>query len=313
MADSTGQLGAFTRRQAAHAGVRASELRSQVQSGFLEEFGARTLRPTLIPRSAAAELHAFVIDIGSPCWVCGPTAAALHRFDGYSLRKPYHILVPRGRNISRYGVRVHTSVTIDPIDVEERQGLPVVSPVRTLIDIAGSSDRRRLTEVIDGALRDGLVSEDLLHRRIVALRARGRYGIPRLLDALEGGEITRGGHSWLERRFLQLMADASLPRPRPQQVLTKRGDRLVRVDFHFDLAHLPAGLVVEVLGYRWHRTQAQMRVDAERANSLMLAGHPCLQFVYRHVVEDPRSVVDTVRAGLAVPPTRSAPDISASP
>ncbi|HEY3484171.1 MAG TPA: type IV toxin-antitoxin system AbiEi family antitoxin domain-containing protein [Ilumatobacteraceae bacterium] len=293
-ADSTGQHGAFTRRQAAAAGIGNGELRDRVQSGLLETFGARTLRSTLGRPSALADLHAYVIDIGPPCWVSGPTASALHRYDGFTLKRPYHLIVPRGRNIQRAELRVHTSTVIEPIDSSTFDDLPVLSPVRTLIDIAAECDRAQLTRAIDSALRDGLISEDLLHRRIAALRQRGRYGIPRLLEALEGGEIARGGHSWLERRFLELLHEHGLPKPRTQQVLTRRKDQLVRVDFFFEASNL----VVEVLGYRWHRTQAQMRADASRANALMLAGRRCLQFVYRDVVEEPDHVVATVRIAL---------------
>ena len=166
--------------------------------------------------------------------------------------------------------------------------------MRTLIDVATTCNVAQLTCAIDAALREGLISEDLLHRRIAALRNRGRYGIPRLLEALEGGEIARGGHSWLERRFLELLDEHGLPRPRTQQVLTRQRDQLVRVDFSFDKANL----VVEVLGYRWHRTQSQMRSDANRANALTLAGRRCLQFVYRDVVEEPEHVVATMRRAL---------------
>lgn len=294
-ADSTGQLGAFTRRQADAAGITSSELRGQVQSGLLEPFGARTLRPTLVPPTPLGDLHAYVLDIGPPCWVAGSTVAAVHRLDGFGFARPYHFLVPRGRFVRRHGAVIHTSDTIDPIDTEEIDGLPVLSPVRALIDVARTLSRSRLTEVIDGALRDGLVSEDLLHRRIVALRASGRPGIPRLAEALEGAEVTRGGHSWLERRYLWLLDGAGLPRPRTQQHVARRGNRLVRVDYHFP----DAALVVEVLGYRWHRSQAQMRADAERANAIVLSGGRCLQFVYRQLVDDPVGVIATTRAGLA--------------
>ncbi|CAN5604068.1 hypothetical protein BH23ACT3_BH23ACT3_11010 [soil metagenome] len=241
-------------------------------------------------------MHALIVDIGAPCWVSGPTAAALHRFEGAFLRRPYHVMVPRGRNPRRSGVVVHTSAIIDPIDTAEVDGIAVLSAVRTLVDVASSLDRVRLTTTIDGALRDGLISEEYLHRRIVALRSKGRYGLPKLLAALEGGELARGGHSWLERRFLELICRAGLPKPRTQVVLSRRRDRLVRVDFHFEAADV----VVEVLGYRWHRTNDQMRADAERANALALDGRPCYQFVYRMLVDDPEYVVDTVAAAISV-------------
>ena len=80
-------------------------------------------------------------------------------------------------------------------------GVPVTSPTRTLIDLAAHETPARLAAALDGALRDGLTNEDLLHRRIAALRGKGRYGVPVLLDVLAGNEVTRGGHSWLEREY----------------------------------------------------------------------------------------------------------------
>ena len=102
-----------------------------------------------------------------------------------------------------------------------------------MIDLARFVGAGELTTALDAALRDGLTSEDLLHRRIASLRSSGRYGIPLLLAVIEGSEITRGGHSWLERRFLELCASANLPRPLTQQVLSRAQDRLVRVDCRF--------------------------------------------------------------------------------
>ena len=75
----------------------------------------------------------------------------------------------------------------------------------------------------------------------------------------------------------------------------RAGDRLVRVDFRF----VGSPVVVEVLGYRWHRTKEQLRRDAERTNALLADGFLPYQFSYEHVVEAPGVVVETVRAALA--------------
>ncbi len=152
-----------------------------------------------------------------------------------------------------------------------------------------------LTAALDGALRDGLISEDFLHGRITALRGKGRHGIPALLEVIEGAEITRGAHSWLERELLRVLSAAGVALPTPQQVLGRRGDRLVRVDFRYP----GTPLVVEVLGYRWHRTGAQMRSDAERMNRLMMDGYLVVQFTYRDVVERPGYVVERIVEALA--------------
>ena len=122
----------------------------------------------------------------------------------------------------------------------------------------------------------------------------GRYGLPTLLDVLAGHEATRGGHSWLERRFLRLLADAGLPRPQTQRVLTRAGDRLVRVDCHFP----GTKVVVELLGYRFHRSKAQLSRDAMRMNTLIADGHLPYQFTYAQVVDEPDYVLTTVASAL---------------
>ena len=134
-----------------------------------------------------------------------------------------------------------------------------------------------------------------MHGRLAKVRASGRNGVRSMLAALESSEITRGGHSWLERRFLELSAENCLPRPVTQQVLGRRGASLIRVDARFPGTRL----VVELLGYRWHRTVGQMMVNAQRMNRLQLSGFVVLQFTYSEVVDAPELVIATVREALA--------------
>ena len=268
-------------RLAVSDGQLTPEFRSRVQSSF---------RP-----DHHAALAALIDDVGEPCWLSGPTAAALQVFDGFRLAPPYHLVTSRLRNLRRVGVVVHTSDRLDLVDRAVACGFPVTAPARTLIDLAAMAPAAALTAALDGALRDGLISEAFLHGRIMALRGKGRHGIPALLRVIEGSEITRGANSWLEREFLRVLAAAGVALPAPQQVLGRRGDRLVRVDFRYT----GTPLVVEVLGYRWHRTGAQMRSDAERMNQLVLDGYLVLQFTYSDVVERPTYVVDRVVEALA--------------
>lgn len=58
-------------------------------------------------------------------------------------------------------------------------------------------------------------------------------------------------------------------------------------------------MVVEVLGYRRHRTTAQMSIDAEQMNQLVLGGYEPYQFTYQQVVNTPQSVVHTTDRALA--------------
>jgi len=263
-ADATGQLGAFSRKQAHAAGLTDGQLRRRVQSGVLEPIGPNAFRSAFTPRGALADLAALMLE--------------------------------RHRNVRRVGVVIHTSNDLPLIDRARAQGLAVLSGARTVIDLCRTAGPEALTRAVDSGLRDGRFNEDLLHRRIVALRSKGRYGLPKLLDVLAGVDATRGGHSWLERRYLALLADAGLPRPQTQQVLAKAGDRLVRVDCRF--AGTP--VVVELLGYRFHASGAQLTRDAARLNALLLAGHAPYQFTYAQVTECPHDVVRITREALRV-------------
>lgn len=251
-----------------------------------------TTPPTLT--HLRTELLEFIDGLDPTARGAGPTAGALHRFDGYRLQRPFHAVVERGHNLQRVGHFVHTTQILPLIDCETVDGIRVTSPTRTLIDLAASATSLPLTTALDGALRDRLTTETFLHQRIVALRGRGRYGIPLLLQVIEGVEVTRGAHSWLEREFLRLVDAASMPIPTPQQVLGKRNGKLIRVDFRYPGTRL----VVEVLGYRYHRTTMQMGVDAERINALTMAGYLVMQFTYDQIVERPEWVVGQVATAL---------------
>jgi len=292
---ATGQHGALTADQIELAGITPGQLRRRVQSGVLDKVGAHTFRSPFVPESELADLHALVLDCGRDAFVSGPTAAALHGFDGFRLRHPYHVTVVRGRNVQRAHHFIHTSIDLPLIDRTSMTGIPTLAPTRALIDLARFVRPPALTAALDSALRDGLTSEARLHARIVDLRSRGRYGIPKLLAVIEGSEASRGGHSWLERRFLELCAKAGVPRPSTQQVLTRAGDRLVRVDCRFP----GTPVVVELLGYRWHRTKEQMARDVERMNALVLDGFRPMQFTYDQVTAEPAWVVAQLRAALA--------------
>lgn len=289
-----GQLGSFDRSQAHTAGLSDDQLRSRVQSGFLQQIGPNAFRLPGTGESARSRLRGLVLDVGEPCWVSGPTAAALHRLDAFELKEPFHLTAMRDRQVRRAGHVIHTTVFLPVYDQTDFDGIPVIRPTRTLIDLARIVDRATLSAALDSALRDGLTSEDALHRRIAKLRGHGRFGIGALIEVLEGHEVTRGGHSFLEREFLRLLDANGLPKPDCQQVVGRAGDRLVRVDFRFPGTRV----VVEVMGYRYHRSKAQMARDAERLNALVAEGYQPYQFTYDQVMTGAEAVVDTVTAAL---------------
>jgi hypothetical protein len=293
---ASGQLGALSREQAHAIGMTDEQLRSRVQSGFLTKTWPNTFRLVGATSTSAALLTALVIDIGGDVCASGRTAAALHGFDGYRLQEPFDLTIGRGRHVNRIGHRIHTTTQLDPIDRCEVDGVPTMRAGRAIIDLARTEMPAQLVAAMDSGLRDGKFTEGSLHRRIVSLRGSGRAGIGSLLRVIEGREAILGAHSWLEREFLRLLHGAGLPRPDPQRVLTQAGDRLVRVDFHFPGTRV----VVEVLGYTWHRDKAHLRRDTERLNALVSAGFRPYQFTYEVIVEQPTAVLTEVAEALAL-------------
>jgi hypothetical protein len=290
------QFGLITREQAAAAGIDAAELRRQVRDGMLVSRGRRVFGSPFTPETPMVALAALMLDVGGKVWATGPTAAALLGWDGFTLRPPFHLLMERGRFVERPGHVIHTSAFMNNIDRRTVMGLPTTAGARTLIELArlASISTVDLTTALDSAVRDWHTNEDHLHRRIAALRGHGRHGIRRLIAVIEGHELSRGGHSWLEREFLRLIGEAGLPRPETQVVLARSGRSLVRVDARFP----GSPVVAEVLGYRWHRTPAQMSRDADRLNALVAQGLDPYQFTYEHVTSRPMVVVTTLREAL---------------
>src|SRR4051794_37419088 len=220
-----------SRQEATADGQRGGSdlaLRSRDLSGFR----SRGNSPLIYARNLL-ELGELIRSIGAPCWAYGVTSAALARFDGFVLEPPFHLVVRRGRSVSRVGHVIHRSRDISRLDIGEVDGIPTMSATRTIIDLAASESRERLAIAIDSALRDRLTSENFLHKRIVELRTHGRAGIGQLVSVLAREAVIRGGHSWLERRFLVLLAQWGFPKPLTQVVVGKRAAQLIRVDCRF--------------------------------------------------------------------------------
>jgi very-short-patch-repair endonuclease len=68
----------------------------------------------------------------------------------------------------------------------------------------------------------------------------------------------------------------------------------VRVDYHFS----GTPVIVELLGYRWHRSKDQLTRDAARMNALVLDGFVPMQFTYDHVTVEPEWVIEQTRHAL---------------
>jgi Protein of unknown function (DUF559) len=269
--------------------ITRSQVRTAVERGRLVEAAPRVYAVVGAPDSMERQ-QTLGLCLGSEAVLSHEAAARLHRFDRC---RPdiVEFTMPREHHGLRVPFRVHTATCLPRIDRVTVAGFPCTSATRTVLDLARARvPRVRLEAAIDSAVRSGASSPSVLATRLAALRSPGRWGV-RLLDELL---VDSGGHSMLERRFLALMRQAGLPRPRTQVVHHRDGRTYARVDFLFD-AH---GVVVEVSGRQGHASDADRAKDAQRRNELQDEGRKVYEYTWEHVTKRPEYVVSTMRARL---------------
>jgi very-short-patch-repair endonuclease len=262
------------------------ERRMLVSSGWLRPVAPRVFAINGVPETHRFRLRLGLLGLGEQSWVSYEAAATLHGLDR-SRPDSVEFTVPRvGRNRS-CPFTVHTTEMLEPIDFVEVDGFRSMSATRTIIDLAHSRAHiRRVEAAIDSAVRLGLSSPEVIAVRLETVRGSGRWGC-RLLDELI---VDSGGHSMLERRFLQLVREAGLPRPRTQVIHRKNGRHIARVDFLFERA----GVVVEVSGRHGHSSPSERARDAQRRNELQDIGRRVFEYTWEDVTERPAMVRRTL-------------------
>jgi Protein of unknown function (DUF559) len=175
-----------------------------------------------------------------------------------------HLLAPRER---RYrGVRVRAYRRLDAQDITRRDGIPVTTVPRTLIDLSDVLTPHQLANVIHEAAFRKLFDERAI--RAAMNRANGRHNLDVLTKALElDAAGSAGTRSDFEDRFLAVTSKSGLPEP---LVNTKVHD--IEVDFHWP----GLNLVVEVDG-PGHARPRTAREDEERDTRLRAAGQTVLR------------------------------------
>jgi hypothetical protein len=141
------QFGCVSVEQAQACGLDFADVRWRVRAGRLERIGARVLRVVGSPPSWEQSLLAGLLDLGPRSVVSHRAAAALHGFEGFG-RGPVEFTVDRPRHGLRAPWTVHTTVTLGGTDRAVVSSFACTSATRTIIDLAGRSNRETLERAI---------------------------------------------------------------------------------------------------------------------------------------------------------------------
>ncbi len=207
---------------------------------------------------------------------CGEGAALSHgsaaALWGIGKERPGRIDVSvrsRGRR-RRPGIRVRCRPSLSPADIVQRDGIPVTTPARTLLDRATEIGPLALERAVNDADKLDLIDPEALREKIEAYR--GEPGVRRL-RALLDRHTFRLSDSDLEIYFRPIAEAAGLPPPLSKQ----------RVNgFDVDFLWPELGIVVETDGLP-HRTPAQQARDRVRDQAHLAAGLVPARFTHRQV------------------------------
>lgn len=253
-------------------------------------------RHAATPLTWEMKVRAGAAWLGRDAALYGPTASRWWGLDGCDT-ETVEFVVPRARRHLVPWLTLHTTTRWMRGDVLRHRGVRTTSAALAIIDMARTHTPRQLEQAIDDAISKRLTSVPTLTRRMTLLSGRGRNGIRTLRTLL----LDSGGESFLERRFLRLVRDAGLPRPRTQVVHRCRDAKVMRVDFQYTEAQV----VIEVSGRRGHTSDRDRQRDARRRNDLQAQGWKVIEFTTADVLDDPAYVLATVTEHLPAPRRRA--------
>jgi very-short-patch-repair endonuclease len=240
-------------------------------------------------------LHRGVYAVGHPGlsqegrWMAavlaaGPDAVLSHRSAanlwGVSRRTSVvlDVTTPHSRRTIR-GVAVHRTRRLEARDTTERSGIPTTTLGRTLVDLAEAVPSHELQRALHQAeIMYSLTSRELCAAAIHGRKHAGTLAAPRDRSRSE-----------LERDFKRLCERHEIERPQNNAKIEG-----MEVDFVWP----ERGVVVELDGWRYHRTRHAFETDRERDAVLATGGWRVLRFSYRQVTERPATVARTLKAAL---------------
>jgi hypothetical protein len=188
----------------------------------------------------------------------------------------------------RKGIRLHQTRVLEVAEITEKDGIPVTSMERALLDISARLDDKQTERALVTADRTRSLRWQELYRLID--RTPRRPGVARLRRAaLAVDPVAADTVSPLEIDFLALCRRGGLPTP---QVNVQVSDHLV------DFLWPNERVVVETDGYAYHADRSAFERDHARTVVLEASGYIVHSATYRMLVDEPDPFLKLVRSSL---------------
>jgi len=168
--------------------------------------------------------------------------------------------------------------SLRPEDFTLRNGIPVTSPARTLVDLATELRGTALERSVNEADKYDLIDPESLRSALDGFT--GERGV-QPLRALLNRHTFRLSDSDLEILFRPIVAAADMPQPLTKAIVN---------DYEVDFFWQELNLVVETDGLRYHRTASEQTRDRRRDQTHVAAGLTTLRFTHWQVKYEPAYV-----------------------
>jgi hypothetical protein len=276
------QHGVLTRADLLGLGFSPKGIKHRVAVGRLHPLAAGVYavgRPELSPHG---RWMASVLACGDGAVLSHRSAAELWGI-GREWEGRIDVSIRRRSVITREGIKVRSRPSLPSQNLTRRHGIPVTTPVQTLIDLATELKLMRLERAVNEADVLDLVDPETL-RTALDLYV-GMPGVKTLRTLLDRHTF-RLSDSDLEILFRPLAMAAGFALP-----LSRFRLMGYEVDFWFP----DHGLVVETDGLRYHRTPSQQARAVTRDQTHQAAGLRVLRFTHWQIAHEPNEVTQVLR------------------
>ena len=275
------QHGLITTEQARNLGMSTSMFSKRAKRGEFERVLPRVWRATLVPPSLQQDVLAAVLWAGAGAVASHVSAGRIWGLK--DLAEGLHVWVPATRWRSDR-VTVHRG-DISARERRLRDGIPVTSPARTLVDLASVLDEEQLEVAVESFLHRGLTTPFSISKSLDR-----RKGSARLRTLLEQRD-RRALESPLEVKVWRLLTRARLRPVRQHEVHC--GEHRYRLDFAWPALKV----AVEADGFDAHGGRRAFVADRRRSADLGAAGWVVIPVTWDDCAK-PDAIVERVRAAL---------------
>ena len=268
--------GVFSRTDARQSGVTEPTLAYRTSTGRYIRLHPGVFAIAGSPQSVRQRIISAVLSFPALAAASHQTAAEMWGLTQRGITT-VEIVTTRWDRVHRPDVKVHESLDLLDQDVVELDGIPVTTPVRTIVDL-GASNRWIVESALEQGIRRGLFTLSQVEELVARVGRRGRRGvgvIRPLLDARRQWDTAT--ESALEDEFRKTLSKRGLPVPQTQFVVRNSSGRFVcRADF----AYPAERILIELDSEAHHLDRIAFRRDRSKQNSAVMLGWTVLRYTW---------------------------------